>query len=132
MNIFNNPVINSIIENVLGEFVFTILAVIAAQTLIKWWYDWRYGGWHLTVIKDDEKKIDQLPISSGKMKQVREIPEDMPVFLKGMCSHLKHINCFLMEDGVELGVLNEDYETRNIVINLDKDNEEEVSDHQTY
>jgi len=79
------------------------------------------------VIKNENKVIENLPVSANKMKQISEMPEDMPVFLKGLCSPFHHIQCDLMRKGVENGVLAVDKVNRHIIIDLDKDQPEETA-----
>lgn len=121
MQIFHSDVANFFIETLFGELLLTIVGVILAQPLINKLNDLRYGKWLLTVMKNGEARIDKMPISPGKIKQVREIPEEMPVFLKGMCSPFHRINCDLMQEGKKKGVLNIDEKNRVILINLDRD-----------
>lgn len=124
MYILQSPYLNFIFETLLAEFIVTVTVVLVAGTVIRWWVNWKYGNWNLTVIKRREKMLDKIPISPTKMKQVLNVPEDMPVFLKGMCSPFHRIGCDLMREGVELGVLDIDYEARGIIIDLDKDRQE--------
>jgi hypothetical protein len=118
-----------VVELLFDELLLTIVGFLAANFIIRRWNDWRYGRWTLTVMQDGEAKLDQVPITPEKMKQVTEIPEDMPVFLKGMCSPFHHINCDLMRKGVELGVLTIDDDARTIIIDLDKDPKDDKADH---
>lgn len=127
MSLFQSATLNFLVETLLAEFLVTVAGVLVAQTIIRWWVNRRYGRWTLTVIKNEEKKLDQVPITPAKMKQITDVPEDMPVFLKGMCSPFHTIRCDLMRTGEALGVLQMDDESRKIVINLDKDSVE-VSD----
>jgi len=131
MQIFSNDVANFFFETLFGELLLTIVGVVLAQTFIKWLNNRRYGKWHLTVMKNGEARIDKMPISPGKIKQFNEIPEEMPVFLKGMCSPFHRINCDLMQEGKEKGVLNIDEKSRVILINLDRDICEEDPFNQT-
>lgn len=121
---FQFPDISAIFEGVLVEFIFTILAVIAAQTLIKWINNWRFGRWKLTVKRSDTIILDKIPVSPQKMKQINDVPEEMSVFLKGLCSPFHYIKCDLPRRGVTLGVLKQDYKMREIIIDLDKDKPE--------
>lgn len=121
MPLFSNPYTNFIIETLLAELLITIIGFLFAQTIIKWLNNKRYGGWHMTVLKNDEKIIDHRKVSTLKMKQVLEIPEEMPVFLKGMCSPFHHINCDLMGCTDNEGILTIDKDLREIIVNLDKD-----------
>ena len=121
MQIFQSDIANFFFETLFGELLLTIVGVILAQPLIIKLNNLRYGKWHLTVMKNGEARIDNMPISPGKIKQFREIPEEIPVFLKGMCSPFHRINCDLMQEGKEKGVLNIDEKNRVILINLDRD-----------
>lgn len=131
MHIFQSDLANFFFETLFGELLLTIVGVILAQPLIKKFDNLRYGQWCLTVMKNGEAQIEKMPISPGKMKQFHEIPEEMPVFLKGMCSPFHRINCDLMQEGKEKGVLNIDEKNRVILINLDRDICEEDPFNQT-
>lgn len=117
---FQRPYVNSILDGLVVELIVTIAGVFFARTILKWWIDLRYGRWTMTVLQNGEAKLDKIPISPEKMKQVKNIPEDMPVFLKGMCGSYKTLRCDLMHDGVELGGLVIDDQKRQILIDLDK------------
>jgi len=112
--------LNSILDGLVVEFIVTIAGVLFARTILKWWINWRYGRWTMTVLQNGEAKLDTIPITPEKMKQVTDIPEDMPVFLKGMCGSYKTLRCDLMHDGVALGGLIIDDQKRQILIDLDK------------
>jgi hypothetical protein len=131
MHIFQSDLANFFFETLFGELLLIIVGIILAQPLIEKFNDLRYGKWHLTIMKNGEARIEKMPISSGKMKQLHDIPEEIPVFLKGMCSHFHHINCDLIMEGKEKGVLNIDEKNRVILINLDRDIDEEDPFNQT-
>jgi hypothetical protein len=124
MTVFENPIINFIVVTVVGELIITIIGVIIAQPVLEWIQKKRFGGWHLSVIKNGEHYIDHIEISTGKMKQIDEIPEELAVFLKGKCSPFHHVNCDITEDGEALGLLFRDEKNREIIINLDNDLEQ--------
>jgi hypothetical protein len=115
-----SPIFHSLLDGLLVELIVTITGVLFARTILKWWINWRYGRWTMTVLQNGEVKLDRIPITPEKIKQVTDIPEDMPVFLKGMCSPYKILRCDLMREGVELGGLIIDDQKRQIVIDLDK------------
>ena len=131
MPLFQSPYLNFLLETLIAEFIVTIAGVLVARTIINWWTKYKYGGWTMIVIKNRDKKLDQIPITPAKMKQVTDIPEDMPVFLKGMCSPYHIVGCDLMRKGVELGVLKIDQTARRILIDLDKDQDNESAKVQT-
>lgn len=120
MLLSQTPYINSLLDGLLVEFIVTIAGVLFARTIVKWWINWRYGRWTLTVKQNGKDRLNQIPITPEKMKQVKDIPEDMPVFLKGMCGSYKTLRCDIMRDGVELGGLIIDDQARTIIIDLDK------------
>ena len=121
MTLFQASWANFVFQTLFAEFIVTIAGVLVARTIVKAWVNWRYGRWTVTVIKDGEKKLDRIKITPAKMRQVKQVEEDMPVFLKGLCSPFHHIRCDLTREGVALGVLQEDEQARHIRINLDKD-----------
>ena len=128
MTLFDGPFLSFVVEALLAEFIVTVAGVLVAQTILKWQVNRKFGKWTLTVFQQGEAKLDSVPITPAKMKQVTEIPEDMPVFLKGMCSPYEKIQCDLMREGVELGVLKINWQKRQIIIDLDKNPKKEKND----
>jgi hypothetical protein len=114
-----SPILHLLLDGLLVELVVTVVGVLFARTILKWWINWRYGRWTITIKHDKKVKLDKNPITPEKMKQITDIPEDMPVFLKGMCSPFKILRCDLMRDGVALGGLKIDDQKRQIIIDLD-------------
>ncbi|MGB4323129.1 MAG: hypothetical protein WBJ23_07300 [Anaerolineaceae bacterium] len=114
-----SPIFHSLLDGLLVELIVTITGVLFARTILKWWINWRYGRWTITIKHANVVKLDKIPITPEKIKQVTDIPEDMPVFLKGMCSPYKILRCDLMREGVELGGLIIDDQKREIIIDLD-------------
>ena len=114
-----SPIFHSLLDGLLVELIVTITGVLFARTILKWWINWRHGRWTLTIIQNGDVKMNKIPITPEKMKQITDIPEDMPVFLKGMCSPYKILRCDLMREGVELGGLIIDDQKREIIIDLD-------------
>lgn len=114
-----SPIFHSLLDGLLVELVVTITGVLFARTILKWWINWRYGRWTITIKHANVVKLDKIPITPEKIKQVTDIPEDMPVFLKGMCSPYKILRCDLMREGAALGGLNIDRQKRQIIIDLD-------------
>jgi hypothetical protein len=120
-----NTALNYVVDVLAEELITVFAGVLIAHVFLKYWYKWRYGRWTITVIKDGETKIDQKKVSPGKIKQVLEVPEDLPVFLKGLCSPFHWIQCDLMADGEEIGLLVQDNKNREFIIDLDKDKQKE-------
>ena len=119
MTLFSSAFVQDVVLSLIVEVIIIIIGVIAAHTIIKAWNEWRYGKWTVTVIKNGIKKIDERKISSAKIKQVTDMPEDKPVFLKGLCSPYHYIEEDLMNAGNP--VLEWNDERRRIVVNLDND-----------
>ena len=105
--------------NLSSEFLVVVVGVLFAQFIRSWYDRRRYGGWQV-IVKRGDTVIDVRPVSSGKIKQVNDIPEDLSVFLKGVASGYEWINCDLVTEGRNLGLLVEDKVARKIVIDLDK------------
>ncbi len=108
-----------ILESLLQEIVIVIAGVLVAQTISRWWELRRYGGWRVEIWKDGKKVLEK-PISPGKMKMILDVPEDMGVFLKGLISPFGWLNCDLMGEGPELGLLRIGHRERLIMIDMDK------------
>jgi hypothetical protein len=123
MTLLSHPFIQDVILSLFVEVILIIIGVISAHTIIKIWNEWRYGKWTVTVIKGGEKKIEDREISSAKIKQITDMPEEKPVFLKGMCSPYHYIHDDLMKEGNP--VLEWNDKKRRVVVNLDKDKSQE-------
>lgn len=108
-----------IIETLLQEIVVVIAGVLFAQFIYVWWVKYRYGGWRVIVWKREEEKLDR-EISPGKLKEIKEEPAELAVFLKGVASPYAWINCDLIKDGEALGLLVIDPEKKTYTLNLDK------------
>ena len=122
MTLFSSAFVQDVFLSLIVEVIIIIIGVIAAHTIIKFLNERRYGKWTVTVIKNGEKKIDNRDISFAKMKQIKDMPEDKPVFLKGICSPYHYIREDLIKDGNN--VLFEDRKRRRIIVNLDNDRNE--------
>ena len=105
--------------NLLSEFVVVVLGVFFAQYIRSRLDRRRYGGWRV-IIRRAGEKVDVRPVSHGKIKQIREIPEELSVFLKGVTSGYGWINCDLVTEGRKLGMLIEDQSERTYTIDLDR------------
>jgi len=114
VRIFSFLTSNSILENIIAELVVTIGGVLIANTIWRWWNNWHFGRWKLTVIKDGQTKIENKPISAGKMKQFKELPEELPIYLKGVCSPYHRIQCDIIADGSKTGLFKMDPKNREI------------------
>jgi len=108
-----------IASNLISEFIVVVLGIFFVQFVRNRWDRWRYGGWTV-VLKRDGAIIRSRDVSVAKTKQVREMPEELSVFLKGVVSGHIWLNCDLVTEGIELGMLEEDPKARSWTIHLDK------------
>lgn len=112
-------ILSGVFVNLLSEFVVVVAGVLFAQFIRNRLDKRRYGGWHV-IVKRQGDEIHVRPISSGKIKQIAEVPEELSVFLKGVASGYGWINCDLVTEGRELGMLVEDKTARKYTIDMDK------------
>lgn len=103
----------------LTEFVVVVVGVLFAAFIQNRWEKWKYGNWRVIVCQNERDLVDR-DISPGKAKEILHEPADLSVFLKGVASPYGWINCDLLEEGRELGLLVEDKQNRRFVIDLDK------------
>lgn len=112
-------VISNLVVSLLVELIIVIMGVIIGHVIVERWEEWRYGGW-VVVLKDGEKELVRRRISPRKAKDILNEPAELSVFLKGVISPYARIHCDLIEEGRELGVLVEDRENRQFIIDLAK------------
>ncbi len=111
-----------ILVNIISDIAFSGLGFVVAMTFIRCINNRRYGRWKITIIKDNMEKISQKTISSNKKKQMDEMPEEFPVFIKGLVSPFHRLQCDIdSEYARSKGLLTIDSDARTITINLDKD-----------
>jgi|GEM_PF-1110330 len=111
-------IVSGVLVNLLSEFLVVVAGVLFAQFIRNRLDHRRFGGWRV-IIKRQAEVIDIRTVSSGKIKQIHEIPEELSVFLKGVTSGYGWINCDLLTDGRELGMLVEDAASRTYTIDMD-------------
>ncbi len=110
-------------QTILGELLIVILGVLVARPIQEWLDSRRFGNWSLLITRGTGKMLKEElddSISAGKMKEILNVPEDMAVFLRGRIRPFEMLNCDLMSEGPELGLLKIDRKARKIHINLDK------------
>ena len=112
-------IVSGVLVNLLSEFLVVVAGVLFSQFIRNRLDKHRFGGWKVTV-KRAGIDIDVRPVSSGKIKQIHEIPEELSVFLKGVTSGYGWINCDLETRGRELGMLVENKLSRPYIIDLDQ------------
>jgi len=112
-------VLSGMLINLLSEFVVVVAGVLSAQFIRRRLDDRRFGGWQV-IIKEHGADIDVRAVSSGKIKQIDEIPEELSVFLKGVASGYGWINCDLVTRGREIGMLVEDRAARTFTVDMDR------------
>lgn len=105
--------------NLISEFIVVVLGILFVQFVRNRWDRRRYGGWEV-VLKRGGVITQRRDVSAAKTKQVREMPEELSVFLKGVVSGHVWLNCDLVTEGKALGMLVEDATARQWIINLDR------------
>jgi hypothetical protein len=81
-----------------------------------------YKGWKVIILKDGQVLLRR-PIGMRKAKEIADDPADLSVFLKGTVSPYAMIGVELPYQGQEIGLLRIDRETREYIIDLDKNPE---------
>lgn len=112
-------ILGGVTVNLLSEFLVVVFGVLFAQFVRSRWDRWRHGGWRV-IIKEQGQQIHVRPVSPAKAKQIAEMPEELSVFLKGVASGYGWINCDLVTEGRERGMLIEDPKARTYVVDMDK------------
>lgn len=108
-----------ILQTVLAEIIVVTVGVLFAQIIYSRWIKWRYGKWHVVLLKNENEILNR-PISAGKVKEILDEESELAVFLKGVASPYEWINCDPLEEGRKRGLLIEDHENHQFVLNLDK------------
>lgn len=111
-------ILNFVVEHIAAEFVVVVAGVIFARFIVATWEKWRYGRWHVIILKDHQTLLDR-EVSYPKAKEILGEPSELSVFLKGVVSPYGWINCDILDEGIKLGLLRKDVENRHFVINLD-------------
>ena len=94
-----------------------VIGVLVAGQIMRRLDNRRYGRWQVNVIDDDG--VSHLrDLSPQKAKQVLEMPEEKSVYFKGVAGTWGRLNCDLITEGVQTGLLIEDFENRCFTIDL--------------
>lgn len=107
-----------IYEVLLGELVIVIVGVLFANFIKSRWDTWRYGGWRVLVKDVDGTALVSREVSPRKAQEVLDEPADLAVFLKGVASSYATLNCDLIGEGLQNGLLTVDREGKCFVIDL--------------
>lgn len=108
----------AVTQNLLASFIGVLLGLAFAHFFQERRDRRRYGGWHVFVLKNGEECLSRA-ISVPKAREIFSETADLSVFLKGVASPYGHINCDLLEQGEEHGMLLIDKIQRKIVIDFD-------------
>lgn len=112
---FQEWVVSGLIQN-----SFWVVVGIVFVNLIQKPIDYvRFGKWQVLITKN-KKTLLQKTVSTAKVKHIQTMPEDKLVFLKGLVAPFEMLNCDLLQDGPQIGLYQEDAQTRKFIINLDK------------
>lgn len=61
-----SPIFHSLLDGLLVELIVTVAGVLFARTILKWWINWRYGRWTITIKHNNVVKLDKTPITRKK------------------------------------------------------------------
>lgn len=114
-----NDVLNFIINSLFQELVVTIAGVLFAFLIRRAYINWRYGRWQVILRKGGEIVLTR-PVSAEKARVCLSDMSDKAVFLKGIVSPYSRLTVDIVEKGPELGILSDDKNSRQWVIDLDK------------
>lgn len=112
-------IMDFVIQTLLAELLVVAAGVLFARFVQSQWDEWRYGKWRVLIQREGETILDR-GISARKAKEILEEPADLSVFLKGTVSPYAFLNCDIIEEGTERGLLVKDEERRIFVVNLDE------------
>jgi len=111
--------VSSIALNLITEALIVIISIFFAHFIKEKWEKRHYGGWKV-IIRQHGKDVSEVDVSFRKAKEILQVPEELQVFLKGIASPFGWINCNLITEGRERGVLIEDRPHKRFVIDFDK------------
>lgn len=106
-----------ILTNLLSEFLIVVFGVLFANFIKNRIDAYRFGRWTVTVY-DAGGEAHERPISPKKAQQILAVPEDKSVYLKGVASVYGRLNCDLITEGAKLGMLQENHNARQFVIDM--------------
>ena len=106
-------------QSLLQEFIVVVVGVLVANYLLAAIDRRRFGGWQVQITRNGQE-ITHRDVSARKAKDVLEESADLSVLLKGIISPYAHLNCDLITEGQENGLLLVDKQSRRFLINLDK------------
>ena len=109
---------NPIIQNLFAEFIVVVIGIVVVQNVRILYDKMKHGGWRVVILENGSPIVNR-EVSYQKTKQVQQESADLSVFLKGVVSPYCHINCDLISEGKELGLLVVDEEKKQFIINLD-------------
>jgi len=111
--------VSSIALNLITEALIVIISIFFAHFIKEKWEKRHYGGWKV-IIRQHGEDVSEVDVSFRKAKEILQVPEELQVFLKGIASPFGWINCNLITEGRERGVLIEDRPHKRFVIDFDK------------
>ena len=119
MSIDWNHLLLVALDSLVARFAVVVAGVLFAQVIRRWWEKWKYGGWRVIILKGGKPLVDDA-VSVEKAKQVRLMPEELPVFLKGKVSPYEWLNCDLGRPPVGCEILKVDSTKRRWTVDLDQ------------
>lgn len=99
---------SGLLANLFSSFV----GVLTAYLVGKYYYDRRFAGWRVRLIQDGKERLNR-SISPRKAREICDEPADLSVFLKGIASPYGYVQCDIIQDGEELGLLGVEEERKD-------------------
>ncbi len=109
----------AVLQNLVASAVGAAIGVIFTQLYLRRRERSKYGGWRVLVMRDKQVLIDR-PISIERAKVILQDDTELSVTLKGIANPIDWINCDLVTQGFENGMLERDDENKCFVIDFDK------------
>ena len=108
-----------LIQSLLAEFLVVVAGVLFAILVRDQWIRWRYGGWKVIIMQPGEPDHVR-EITPTKAKEIIDTEEELSVYLKGVASSYGWLNCDLITEGRECGMLVEQLEKKRFLIDMAK------------
>lgn len=108
----------SIIANLLTEFIIVVGGVLFAYTIQKWWKERRYGGWHAYIFDEKGTQVLDRTLSAQLAERVIKDDHEKSLFLKSLASTYAEVNCDLPTEGDKRGVYSQDNQARRMELRI--------------
>ncbi len=109
----------AVLQNLIASFLAVVFGIAFTQLVRRHLDQHKYGRWHV-VVKEKGETIVERAISVRKAKEILDEPADLSVFLKGVVSPYAKLNCDLVKEGADRGLLVRDNANRQFIVDLDQ------------